>query len=58
MHIAHSEVRRRQRILVPPERRTQTEGGERVQMEGLVTAIGLGGMFVRTRCGPPRGATL
>jgi hypothetical protein len=26
-------------------------------MEGLVTAIGLGGMFVSTGCGPPRCAT-
>jgi hypothetical protein len=58
-HTPPSEGRRHHRILVAPERRTQAVGtGFGLHLEGLVTVIGLGGMFVRAKSVTPCGAML
>ena len=54
-----STVRRHQRILVPPERGLHAlANGGAPHLEGVVTVIGLGGMFIRTSRAVPCGAML
>jgi hypothetical protein len=53
------DLRHHQRILVPASRkiRAESQGGSR-RLEGIVSVIGLGGIFVRTRSSEPTGAVL
>ena len=53
------DLRRHQRILVPSGLaiRVHSNGGA-LRFEGIVTVIGLGGMFIRTSKGSPPGAVL
>ena len=53
------DLRHHQRILVPEGRkiRAESQGGSH-RLEGIVSVIGLGGIFVRTRASEPMGAIL
>lgn len=53
------DLRHHQRILVPEGRkiRAESQGGSR-RLEGIVSVIGLGGIFVRTRASEPTGTVL
>lgn len=55
------DMRRHQRILVSSGRLIRVAGnvaGERAKLNGVVTVIGLGGMFFRTKSSPPAGTVL
>lgn len=53
------DPRRHERILVPEACQIRVKGnGNGPQLEGTVSVIGLGGMFVRTKIPPPSGSTL
>lgn len=53
------DLRRHQRILVPEGRKIRAESrGGAPHLEGIVSVIGLGGIFVRTRTSEPRGTIL
>jgi PilZ domain len=54
-----SDVRLHERILVPGVRQIQAiSNGNGPRLEGVVTVIGLGGMFIRTRTSCPAGSVL
>lgn len=54
-----NEMRRHQRILVPGAVEIRAVGnGDGPRVEGVVTVIGLGGMFVRTQILRPPGSVL
>jgi c-di-GMP-binding flagellar brake protein YcgR len=57
MTVIKKELRRHQRILVPDGHPIRCQGAE-PKVEGIVTVIGLGGMFIRTRNSQPYGAVL
>lgn len=57
MTVVRKELRRHQRILVPEGHRIRCQGVD-PKVEGIVTVIGLGGMFIRTRNSQPYGAVL
>jgi hypothetical protein len=57
MTVIKKELRRHQRILVPEGHLLRCRGAE-PNVEGIVTVIGLGGMFIRTRNSQPYGAVL
>lgn len=53
------DLRRHQRILVPSGQRLRVHGnGGGPRLEGIVSAIGMGGMFIRTDSAPPPGTVL
>lgn len=54
------DLRRHQRILVPTGHtmRIASNGGGGPKLEGIVTVIGLGGMFIRTSKTQPFGTVL
>jgi len=54
-------MRRHQRILVPGSRLIRVSGvsaGKKQEIEGVITVIGFGGMFIRTSNELPIGAVL
>jgi PilZ domain len=57
MAAAKKERRRHQRVLVPEGQTIRAEG-TRPRLEGVVSIIGLGGMFIRTRDSQPCGTIL
>jgi hypothetical protein len=57
MAAAKKERRRHQRVLVPEGRIIRAQG-TRPRLEGIVSIIGPGGMFIRTRDSQPCGTVL
>jgi hypothetical protein len=59
MHSHHRPLdqRKHQRILVPEGRQIVAQS-KRPALKGMVTVIGLGGLFIRTRASHPRGTVL
>ena len=54
-----SDIRRHERILVPGVRQIRAiSNGNGPRLEGVVTVIGLGGMFIRTRTSCSAGSVL
>ncbi|MGC2421734.1 MAG: PilZ domain-containing protein [Candidatus Acidiferrales bacterium] len=52
------DLRRHERVLVPESCQIRVKGnGKGPQLEGSVSVIGLGGMFVRTKIPPAPGST-
>jgi PilZ domain len=54
---ARKDLRQHQRLLVPEGRKVAVEAAG-LDLDGSVTVIGLGGMFIRTRNSQHLGATL
>lgn len=57
MHRVHKDMRRHERLLIPDGRNIQVECPGPT-MKGLVTVIGLGGMFIRTKDWQPYGTVV
>lgn len=57
MQRMHKDMRRHERLLIPDGRNIQVECPG-PSMKGLVTVIGLGGMFIRTKDSQPYGTVL
>jgi PilZ domain-containing protein len=54
-----SDIRKHERILVPGAAQIQAiSNGNGPRLEGVVTVIGLGGMFIRTKTSCPAGSVL
>jgi hypothetical protein len=58
METVRKELRRHQRVLVPDGRRIGAETTHPPELAGLVTVIGLGGMFIRTQDSQSHGKVL
>jgi PilZ domain len=57
MESGQKERRRHKRVLVPEGRTIRAEG-TRPHLEGIVSVVGMGGMFIRTHDSQPCGTTL
>jgi hypothetical protein len=57
MHRAQKDMRRHERLLIPDGRNVRAECG-RPSLAGVVSVIGLGGMFIRTKDTQPYGTVL